>query len=172
MLAVAIYQAQYIGVMGKLGLYRDSGEVLFDHNAIVRERLSDGFWQQCESSLGLGEAVRYYLASGEEKINLGWYLGGQRLICGLNEAVDSDPVKATYKIVRGLRYMEQSLILTAEQTAPCTFLPSEDIVSRVERVVELSRGSARVAIGKVEERVHERYSLLQERCIDQDSETN
>lgn len=164
----SLYELSVVGTIEKFGLVGQAGTDMFDQNELVREVEKDAWWK-CNKGLEVVGSIQYYLSSGKQKIDLGYQLGETRIKCGIEQVMRGDGLSGTYKILRGARYWENSLIESEKLKLDCNDLPNKEYAVRLGTLTRLSRGNARVAIGKAQERVATKIGYAVERCIDQGS---
>lgn len=91
--------------MGKMGLLGGDFSGSVKSNELARLIMSRKGVVGC----GFYEASRsipaYLLAEGEDRAELAYQLGGQRVICGIKQAQQGEVERGVYTLVKGLYYL-------------------------------------------------------------------
>ncbi|MEI6690551.1 MAG: hypothetical protein WCL07_02260 [bacterium] len=162
---VSIFYAGMMKSIGKIGLQGQVGQEMFDRNALAREIASDNWWK-CENNFEIEGSILYLFATGKQKVLLGWKLGEDRIKCGAGQIVKGNALTGTYKIVRGAKYWDQSLLNMEKEKLACNFGPKEEYVIKLSKLEELAKGTAKDEIGRINKMIKERVGYEMERCID------
>lgn len=161
---VSLYRASLSGVMSKMGI-QSSDAMLFD-KAEVRSILTGITNSQCSSSLEIQQTLSYYLSNEKERAMMGLTMGEDRIECGLLLASINQESEAVYKIVRGLKYIENGLIKRKNLNLCDKAFSDEESFMKVQVVKNITYGSAKVVVGDHVDRINELIRSEQERCID------